>query len=104
LHKYAEYKNFIGWDLSSMNDKDIICESQYNEYIGLWKKHLIPCSLAYIVSFDGACNLVKYFEQYGFIDATDMNFNKYLIDKNIFYGSSSVLSTTDMTFESDIFS
>ena len=103
LHKYAEYNDFISWDLNSNNDKEYICESLHNEFIGLWKKSLNPCSLAYIVTLNGAINIVNYFEQNGFNKATDMNYNEYLINNNIFYGSTSVLATTNMTFESDIF-
>lgn len=103
LHKEALFSHVIEWDFNNKNDDEIICASHYNEYIGLWKKDLNPCSLAYIVTLKGAINLVKHFQEYGFRQTTDMNYNHYLNFFNIFYGSSTVLATTDTTIRSDIF-
>ena len=67
-------------------------------------KDVNPCSLAYIVTLKGAINLLFFFEKNGFHRATDWNYNDYLNNNNIFYGSSSVLCTGDPTLGSDIFS
>ena len=47
--------------------------------------------------------MTKYFEENGFKYATDYNFNNYLIKKNIFYSSSTILVTGNPRLGSDIF-
>jgi hypothetical protein len=62
-----------------------------------------PCSLGYIVTLQGAKNLIKHFNEIGFRRATDWNYNDYLRSKNLFYGSRLVLCTGNPNFGSDIF-
>lgn len=102
-HKYAVLDQFIGWDLNNMNDYELLGKNKINNYICQLKDDINPCSLAYILTLDGAKNIVKYFEINGFQRPTDLNFNDYLKSKNIFYGSTHVLVTGDPKFGSDIF-
>ena len=48
-------------------------------------------------------NMTKYFEENGFKEATDHNINKYLISKDIFYSSNTILVTGNPRLGSDIF-
>lgn len=107
LHSYANGKHFKAWDLNNMATKDykLIGEKKINENICLLKKETsrIVCSLAYIVTLQGAKNLVEYFNLNGFLRATDGNYNDYCIEKKIFYGSIPVLCTGNPNLGSDIF-
>lgn len=105
LHKYAAYCKFIPWDLKNntyISDEDI--NSQVvNNYICKMNTKYNPCSLAYIVTLQGAINFVMYFNHIGFLRATDYNYNVYLLSKNIYYASKLVLATSNINFKSDVF-
>ena len=107
LHSYANGKNFIPWDLtkSFKQDYKIIGKYLLNNNLCLMKNKSSKyvCSLAYIITLEGAINLVKYFNTNGFMRATDGNFNDYCIKKNIFYCSLPVLTTGNNNLGSDIF-
>lgn len=131
LHQKADGKEFIAWDFKSDSDSksdsksdcksdcksdsksdsksvsdsksEVISKQKINEYVSVWKEECNPCSLAYLVTLQGAKNIVTYFEMFGFRETTDCNYNKYLQNKDIFYGSSKVMATTNTDFESDIF-
>jgi len=105
LHRYAAGSEFIYWDFAlEADDEKYISIENINEYVCRLNHRIInPCSLAYIITLNGAKNIIQYFQETGFIRATDHNFNKYLIYKNIFYGSRKVQVTSNMDFKSDIF-
>ena len=104
LHKVAEYSFSQAWDFNiEGNDNDKISSQVINEYICKMKPDLNPCSLAYIVTLEGAKNIVNHFDTNGFRNATDYNFNHYLLNKDIFYSSSTILVTGNPTLGSDIF-
>jgi GR25 family glycosyltransferase involved in LPS biosynthesis len=103
FHEYAVYDHSVAWDLTKLNDLEILGK-KYNDNICILNKDVNPCSLAYIVTLKGAINLLFFFKKNGFYRATDWNYNDYLNNNNIFYGSSSVLCTGDPTLGSDIFS
>lgn len=105
LHSYALYQHFVPWDLSGSSNDDYIKigKVKMNDYICKFKNGVNPCSLAYIVTLQGAINLVEYFDKNGFKRATDWNFNDYLSSKDIFYGSLPVLCTGNAELTSDIF-
>lgn len=103
LHKHALFSHFVAWDLTSESDLESISEVLVNNEICVLKDGINPCSLAYIVTLKGATNLVAYFEETGFVKATDWNFNDYLKKKQIFYGSTTVLCTGNPNLGSDIF-
>ena len=103
LHQYALYSYFVPWDLSSISDIDKISKQIINEDICILHNTINPCSLAYIVTLKGATNLVAYFNETGFLKATDWNYNDYLNRKNIFYGSTVVWCTGNPNLGSDIF-
>lgn len=102
-HQYADNEKFVAWDLTKSNDKLYLCNKEVNEYICKLKPQINPCSLAYIVTQKGAMNIVNHFNTNGFKRATDHNYNEYLLNKDIFYGSITGLATTDMRFTSDVF-
>jgi len=104
FHDYAAEEKFVPWDFTSNDDdKQYLCSTHKNKYICRLKPTINPCSLAYIVTEKGAKNMVEYFIKTGFLKATDVNYNYYLYKNRIFYGSTTVLATSDMTFPSDIF-
>jgi GR25 family glycosyltransferase involved in LPS biosynthesis len=104
LHKVAELSYSESWAFNANgNDVDKISSQVINEYICKMKPELNPCSLAYIVTLEGAKNIVNHFETNGFRNATDYNFNHYLLNKDIFYSSSTILVTGNPSLGSDIF-
>ena len=107
LHSYANGKFFEPWDLSKSfkEDYDIIGKKKINNCLCKLKKtsSKYVCSLAYIVTLQGAINLIEYFNTIGFIRATDGNYNDYCIEKNIFYCSLPILCTGNPDLGSDIF-
>ena len=104
FHKYGSGKNFIPFDLTRDDDWKTISQTLINEHVCKIKHGVNPCSLSYIMTLQGAKNMVKFYEQTGFIRATDGNFNDYLEKKFIFYGSAKVLVTGNHHFESTVFS
>ena len=105
MHEYAAYNKFVPWNLQSTVERDVslISENKINDYICKMRPMCNPCSLGYIITLRGAQNLCKYFETVGFLRATDHSYNDYLIQRNIFYASNSVLATSNVLFESDVF-
>ena len=104
LHKGADLQYSEPWDFAiTGDDLHKIGSQKINEYICKLKSDINPSSLAYIVTLEGAKNMTKYFEENGFKYATDYNFNNYLIKKNIFYSSSTILVTGNPRLGSDIF-
>lgn len=104
LHKSADFAYSEPWDFAVQgNDFDKIGFEIVNEYVCKMRPEINPCSLAYIITLEGAKNIANYFENVGFKYATDYNFNEYLIKKDIFYCSNTVLVTGNPTLGSDIF-
>tara|TARA_B110000971_G_C19601882_1_gene316484 strand:- start:91 stop:531 length:441 start_codon:yes stop_codon:yes gene_type:complete len=102
FHKFAAYNQFIPWDLNEKEQNSMI-KQKINSSISILNDTVNPCSLGYIVTLNGAKNLINHFNTTGFLRATDWNFNDYLRSKNIFYGSNVVLCTGNPNFSSDIF-
>ena len=103
FHKYAAYEHFIAWDLTSLDDFKSLGHTKVNDNICYLKNTINPCSLAYIVTLRGAISLLVHFKRNGFLRATDWNYNDYLNQKNIFYGTNKVLCTGNPKLGSDIF-
>jgi GR25 family glycosyltransferase involved in LPS biosynthesis len=101
INKFADGSSVIPWDFEKDTDVDIAKEF-INEYICKLKKDVNPCSLAYIVTKQGAKNLVNHFSKVGFLKATDFNFNDYLTKKDIFYSIRNIVATSE-NFGSDVF-
>jgi GR25 family glycosyltransferase involved in LPS biosynthesis len=105
LHKVAVNQYSEQWDFNTNgNDLDKISSQVINKYVCKLKPEINPFSLAYIVTLEGAINIVKHFDEIGFNEATDHNINKYLISKDIFYSSNTILVTGNPRLGSDIFS
>jgi GR25 family glycosyltransferase involved in LPS biosynthesis len=103
FHKFAAYNHFVPWDLNNnIIDKEMI-KKDISKGICLLTDTINPCSLGYIVTLKGAKNLIEYYNNTGFLRATDWNLNDYLIKRNIFYGSKLVLGTGNSNLGSDIF-
>jgi len=103
FHKYGSGANFIRWDLNANDDHTHLAHKRMNKYVCILKHGINPCSLSYILTKKGAENMVKYFQTNGFLRATDGNFNDYLENNKIFYGSTPVLVTGNSDLPSDIF-
>jgi GR25 family glycosyltransferase involved in LPS biosynthesis len=103
FHKEAYYSYFVPWDFNDESAKSSHLKSFVNNQIGIISDYMNPCSLAYIITLQGATNMIEYFDRVGFLRATDQNFNVYLREKNIFYGSNPVLCTGTTIFGSSIF-
>jgi GR25 family glycosyltransferase involved in LPS biosynthesis len=104
LHKVAVNEYSEPWVFTrNGNDFNKIGSQKINDYVCKLKKEINPFSLAYIVTLEGAKNMTKYFEENGFKEATDHNINKYLISKDIFYSSNTILVTGNPRLGSDIF-
>jgi GR25 family glycosyltransferase involved in LPS biosynthesis len=99
FHKCAIYAYFEPWDLNDVS----LLGVPLNDNICNLHATVNPCSLAYIVTRQGAINLLEYFNKTGFLRATDHNYNDYLLSKNIFYGSIPVICTGNPALGSDIF-
>jgi len=104
FHKINNGKHFVPFDLTREDDYKTFSQTLINEHVCKLKHGVNPCSLSYIMSLQGAKNMVNFFEETGFIRATDGNFNDYLEHRGIFYGSAKVLVTGNNLFESTVFS
>jgi len=103
FHKLLIHEHSIPWDLSSVDDFHELGHTKVNDYICHLKPQINPGSLAYVVTRKGAIHLLDYFKKNGFLRATDHNYNTYLINKNIYYGTTNVLCTGNPALGSDIF-
>lgn len=103
LHKTAVYSSFEAYDLSNDCDAVHVELKKINDYVCAWKSHLNPCSLAYLLTSEGAKNLIAHFSKQGFLRETDHSLNDYLKTKNIFYGSRKILTTGNPSLGTDIF-
>jgi GR25 family glycosyltransferase involved in LPS biosynthesis len=103
FHKWAFLSHFVKWDFDSDSDYDKIGKIKINNDICLLQDRVNPCSLAYLVTLNGAKKLVDYFSTNGFSRETDHEYNDYLRYRNIFYGSNTVLCTGNANLGSDIF-
>ena len=108
FHKYAVRDVFLPWDLSS-DSRDEVSYENVNDVVCKLRptvSELYNChnTTGYILTLNGAKNYVAHVLKNGFEYGTDVEISKYLIQKNIFYGSRTVLATTVPTFGSDVFS
>ncbi len=102
FHKHASLSFFEAWPIYEEYEIDYIKRYVTSEVGTL--SYPNPCSLGYIVTLEGARNLVDYFDDVGFIRATDGNYNDYLETRGINYCSKKVLCTGNHAFRSDVFS
>jgi len=104
FHKVTMFEDSIPWDLNSNDDFPELGDTKVNDYVCHLKHDINPSSLAYIVTLKGAIHLLDFFKKNGYFYETDHNFNRYLIDKNIYYGTTNVLCTGNPSLGSDIYS
>lgn len=70
-------------------------------YVSRLHSSVNPCSLAYLVTLQGAKRLKEYAQTRGVHRALDAWMNEYL--RNKFYVSSEIIATSNPEFGSDIF-
>jgi GR25 family glycosyltransferase involved in LPS biosynthesis/predicted O-methyltransferase YrrM len=109
FHKYAVRDVFLPWDLSKTGSYDdkiaykIVNKSVCQlvpDFNALYNSNN---TTGYILTLNGAKNYMQYVLENGFKYATDCDMNEYLINKDIYYGSKTVLATTVPNFGSDVF-
>lgn len=103
LHKKAAGSDFEDYPLEEEEKEYSYVKEKINKYICRYNDNVNPCSLAYIITYEGAKKYVDYVEKNGFFYSTDANFNSYLVSKGIMYGSYNVLCTGNSNFKSDVF-
>ena len=103
FHKKAFLKDFEGLNLDNSSESVIAFKQIINDAVCILADNINPCSLAYLVTLKGAINLVKHFNEVGFLKATDWNYTFYLTSKNINYATRIALCTGNADFKSDIF-
>jgi GR25 family glycosyltransferase involved in LPS biosynthesis len=108
FHKYRVRDVYLPWDLTEFEQDDELSFGIVNKNVCRLEKKpkaLYNCnnSMGYILTLQGAINYTQYAEKNGFTFAADHEMNNYLIQKNIYYGSRTVLATTNPSFGSDIF-
>jgi GR25 family glycosyltransferase involved in LPS biosynthesis len=103
IHEYCYFNEFKAYDLTRNDDYVRIEKEKINDSVSVWKNTMQPSSLSYILTRNGAKNMISHFEEAGFLCGTDIGINRYLQKKNIFYGSRTVLCTGDPSFGTDIF-
>jgi len=104
MHKRADLNYSEPWEFQTNGDDlKTISSQKINDYLCKMRPEMNPCSLAYIITLQGAKNMVEHFGKNGFREATDFNINQYLLSKDIFYCSNTILVTGNPTLGSDIF-
>jgi GR25 family glycosyltransferase involved in LPS biosynthesis/predicted O-methyltransferase YrrM len=110
FHKYAVRDVFLPWDLNNKNKiyDDELSYKNINSNICKLRPDFNALyhsnnSTGYILTLNGAKNYVDYALKNGFKYATDCEMNDYLISKDIYYGSTTVLATTFPYLGSDVF-
>jgi GR25 family glycosyltransferase involved in LPS biosynthesis len=72
-------------------------------YVSRLHHSVNPCSLAYLITLEGARRLKEHALTQGVHRATDFWMNEYLVQKNIYYVSTEILARDEPEFKSDIF-
>jgi GR25 family glycosyltransferase involved in LPS biosynthesis len=104
-HMECGNAHFVSFPLDKpMNEYPFqICDRKVTEHIGHCRRGINPCSLAYIITYQGAQNLIADAQKRGFPRATDGNMNDYLEGKDIMYGTFEVLCTGNPSLGTDVF-
>lgn len=102
LHKEAYGSYFEDFPLNDVYQRYYV-KDKINDYVCKYESNINPCSLAYLVTYNGAKNYLKYLKENKIKNATDHCFNEYLVRKDIMYGSFDVLCTGNSKFKSDVF-
>jgi GR25 family glycosyltransferase involved in LPS biosynthesis len=103
LHKFGSGSKFISWPINNdYNVSEFTNDTGTNPVVKL-KHGVNPCSLAYIITLNGAKRFLAHIEEVGARRATDGNFNDYLEERDIFYGTRKILCTGNPELGSDVF-
>ena len=90
------------YNINEPHTKECFTE-EVTPYVSRIHPSVNPCSLCYLLTLEGAQNLIEHADRFGVHRAGDGWMNDYCKSKNIFYGSSIILATHNSTFGSDIF-
>lgn len=101
-NKEAVGRHVVPWDINGEYSYETYIKSSVNDYVGITKDNDNPGAIGYIITLQGAKNIVKHVEENGFNRAIDWVINDYLRENNKLYISKKILCTSDIRFESDI--
>jgi GR25 family glycosyltransferase involved in LPS biosynthesis len=97
LPEQVSFRNF-----GRMSGKEWMTE-EVTPYVSRLLPTVNPCSLAYLITLEGARRLKEHAQAKGVHRATDGWMNDYLIEKKMYYVSSELVATNQPAFGSDIF-
>lgn len=109
MHRYAVQDIFLPWEFgrSDSDDSEISLQDVSPSVCRLRGTFdaIFNCtnSLGYVLTGRGARRYCAHVREHGFRMATDYDHNAYLLQRNIHYGSRTVLATSRPEFGSDIF-
>ena len=107
MHRYAVQDIFLPWEFGSACDSEISLQDVSPSVCRLRGTFdaIFNCtnSLGYVLTGRGARRYCAHVREHGFRMATDYDHNAYLLQRNIHYGSRTVLATSRPEFGSDIF-
>ena len=107
MHRYAVQDIFLPWEFGNGCDSEISLQDVSPSVCRLRGTFdaIFNCtnSLGYVLTGRGARRYCAHVREHGFRMATDYDHNAYLLQRNIHYGSRTVLATSRPEFGSDIF-
>ena len=107
MHRYAVQDIFLPWEFGQQDDSEISLQDVSPSVCRLRGTFdaIFNCtnSLGYVLTGRGARRYCAHVREHGFRMATDYDHNAYLLQRNIHYGSRTVLATSRPEFGSDIF-
>ena len=102
LHAVANMHRFEPWPLNDTYDSTLFIQEQITPAVGRMKHDQNPCTLAYLVTLEGARKYLHHVYTHGAEAEADHNLHDYLKARNIFYASVKVLCTGNETLGTDI--
>lgn len=103
LHQVGAGSYFEDLDLQNQPAFEELYTNHVHSHLAFLQPHINPASLAYVISLEGARAYLKHVQTEGIHFATDINYRKYLLDRNQFVGATPMLCTGNSRFKSDIF-
>jgi GR25 family glycosyltransferase involved in LPS biosynthesis len=88
---------------TKMRNKVTFIKKEVTSEVGILHPFINPQSSGYILTKQGAKNIIEHTYSQGVLKETDKHLNDYLNSKNIFYQSYYILGTVASKFGSDIF-
>lgn len=101
-NKEAVGSHIVPWDINGEYSYETFTKKSVNEYVGVLKDDDNPTTIGYIITLQGAKNIVKHIEENGFNRAIDWVLNDYLRKNDKMYISKKILCTSDTKLLSTI--